>query len=192
MERVGGPGSCSVAGLILGMAAPVQACGLTRPGCRQGRWACMAWSWRRSRRSAGWPGPRLEAAVGGRRRRPVGDLSSAVSGRIPSPGGWVVPPGVRPAWNWTPPPGIVPRPDRAPRWVRWWYGTPVIDRYAYSWMWWHGAWDVVPAVAPAPGGGDIAGVREPRRPRAPSGAGAAPVPQGPDAPASTASAPADL
>jgi hypothetical protein len=74
-------------------------------------------------------------AAGSGSRRPVGDLSSAESGRIPSPGGWVVPPGVRPAWNWTPPPGIVPRPDRAPRWVRWWYGTPVIDRYAYSWMW---------------------------------------------------------
>jgi hypothetical protein len=22
--------------------------------------------------------------------------------------------------------------------------TPLIDRYAYAWMWWHGAWDVVP------------------------------------------------
>jgi hypothetical protein len=46
-------------------------------GCRQGRWACMAWSWRRSRRSAGWPGPRLEAAVGGR----------LVTCRRPSPAG---------------------------------------------------------------------------------------------------------
>ena len=117
----------------------------------------MAWSWRRSRRRHGWPGPRRGAAGGGQPARwSVRDTSPAESGRVPSPGGWAVPPGVRPAWNWTPPPGIAPRPDRAPRWVRWWYGTQFIDRYAYSWMWWHGAWDVVPA-----GGGDTAGIREP-------------------------------
>jgi len=27
-------------------------------------------------------------------------------------------------WNWAPPSGINPRPDRAPRWVRWWDATP--------------------------------------------------------------------
>lgn len=75
-------------------------------------------------------------------------------GRVPSPGGWTVPPGVRPGWNWTPPPGITPRPDRAPPWVRLWYYTPLIDRYAYAWMWWHGAWDVVPR------GDSIAGVAD--------------------------------
>lgn len=65
----------------------------------------------------------------------------------------------------------MPRLDRAPRWVRWWYATPLIDRYAHTWMWRHGAWDVVPPPAREPGGG--AGVREPRRPVTPADAGAA-------------------
>ena len=84
----------------------------------------MAWSWRRPRGMDRWPGLHR-----GRIQR-VRYLTEP--GRIPSPGGWIVPPGVRPAWNWTPPPGIVPRPDRAPRWVRWWYRTPLIDRYALN------------------------------------------------------------
>jgi hypothetical protein len=86
----------------------------------------------------------------------------------------------------------MPRPDRAPRWVRWWYWTPLIDRYAYAWMWWHGAWDVVPPGAGVPGGGGAAGVREPGRPAGPSGTGAVPVPAGPEPRASTASAGPDL
>jgi hypothetical protein len=63
--------------------------------------------------------------------------------RVPSPGGWTPPPGVIPAWNWTAS-GIEPRLDRIPRWVRVWYRTPLIDRWAYAWMWKHGGWDVAP------------------------------------------------
>jgi hypothetical protein len=38
-----------------------------------------------------------------------------------------------------------------PRWVRLWYRTPFIDRYAYEWMWWHGGWSVlVPADESCP------------------------------------------
>jgi hypothetical protein len=90
----------------------------------------MSWSWRR---------PRGRDRRPGLHRGPVERVRYETEpGRIPSPGGWTVPSNVRPAWNWTPPPGIVPRPDRAPRWVRWWYHAPLIDRYAYAWMWWHG------------------------------------------------------
>ena len=35
-----------------------------------------------------------------------------------SPGSWVPPAGVRPAWNWTPPYGLTARLDRVPLWVR--------------------------------------------------------------------------
>lgn len=64
---------------------------------------------------------------------------------VPSPGGWAVPQGRLAAWNWTPPAGARPRPDRMPLWVRIWYRTPLIDRYAYAWMWFGGGWDVGPA-----------------------------------------------
>jgi hypothetical protein len=66
---------------------------------------------------------------------------------VPSPGGWKAPPGTRPAWNWTPPPGIAPRLDRTPWWARVWYDTPLVDRYAHAWLWYHGGWDVVPPEA---------------------------------------------
>ncbi len=65
--------------------------------------------------------------------------------RVPSPGGWMAPPGVRPAWNWIPPgSGITPRLDRVPWWARLWYNTPLVDRYAHAWLWYHGGWDVIP------------------------------------------------
>ena len=67
--------------------------------------------------------------------------------RVASPGGWSVPAGVRPAWDWTPPPGVEPRLDRVPLWARVWYGTPLVDRYAHSWLWYHGGWDVIPPEA---------------------------------------------
>jgi hypothetical protein len=70
--------------------------------------------------------------------------------RVPSPGGWSAPAGVLPAWNWTPPPGLEPRLDMAPWWVRVWYGTPLIDRYAHAWLWYHGGWNVVPPEAWTP------------------------------------------
>lgn len=65
--------------------------------------------------------------------------------RVASPGGWAVPAGLRPAWNWVPPPGIEPRPDRVPLWARLWFATPLLDRYAHQWLWHHGGWDVIPA-----------------------------------------------
>jgi hypothetical protein len=131
----------------------------------------MAWSWRQTRRR---PHRAVSRAGWAEGRQPP----APQPGHVPSPGGWAVPAGVRPAWNWAPPPGIVPRPDRAARWVRWWYWTPFADRYAYAWMWRHGAWDVVPPGVAQPGG-DGAGVREPRRPAAPAGtATAAAVPEG--------------
>jgi hypothetical protein len=67
--------------------------------------------------------------------------------RVPSPGGWTVPPRVRPAWSWTPAPGITARLDRVRWWVRLWYRTPFVDRYACAWMWHRGGWDAVPPEA---------------------------------------------
>lgn len=57
---------------------------------------------------------------------------------VASPGAWTPPAGTMPGWNWTPPEGVRPRPDRAPLWVRVWYRTPFVDRYASVWMWHHG------------------------------------------------------
>jgi hypothetical protein len=31
-----------------------------------------------------------------------------------------------------------------PRWVRIWFRTPFLDRYAHQWMWFRGGWDVDP------------------------------------------------
>lgn len=60
---------------------------------------------------------------------------------LSSPGEWTEPAGRRPGWSWVPL-GAVARPDLMPGWVRVWYHTPFIDRYARSWMWRHGGWDV--------------------------------------------------
>ena len=79
-----------------------------------------------------------------------------------SPGGWVPPPGVLPGWDWLPPDhGVRPRLDRVPGWVRAWFHTPFLDRYAYAWMWRHGCLELVPPREPPAG---PAGDREPRRP----------------------------
>lgn len=67
----------------------------------------------------------------------------------PSPGGWQPPRHRLPAWDWAPPSGLRPRLDRVPQWVRVWYHTPFIDRYAHAWMWRHGGWDVLPPSPPA-------------------------------------------
>lgn len=32
---------------------------------------------------------------------------------------------------------------------------PFLDRFAYSWMWVHGGWDIVPHLEPDPGEGDV-------------------------------------
>lgn len=79
-----------------------------------------------------------------RRRPPFIATGSDDDGRVPSPGGWSVPDGVRPGWDWTPSGGARPRLDRLPLWARLWYRTPVLDRSAHVWMWSHGGWDVVP------------------------------------------------
>lgn len=67
---------------------------------------------------------------------------------VPSPSGYRPPADCLPAWNWSPPGGIRPRLDRMPLWVRIWYRTPFVDRYAYAWMWRHGGWDVLPPSRP--------------------------------------------
>lgn len=67
-----------------------------------------------------------------------------MSGPVVSPGGWQVPPGRRPGWDWTPPGGATARPDRMPRTVRVLLWTPFLDRYAHQRMWWRGGWDVDP------------------------------------------------
>jgi hypothetical protein len=86
-------------------------------------------------------------------------------GFVFSPGGWSAPKGSVPAWNWLPPSGAVPRVDLMPTLVRAWYRTPLIDRYAYAWMWRHGGWEVKPPTVTD--GGSHAGIREPRPPRTP-------------------------
>lgn len=66
---------------------------------------------------------------------------------VPSPGGWRPPMGRIPGWNWLPAEGIRPRLDRAPAWVRVWVRIPLVDRFAYGWMWHNGMWDVIPPNA---------------------------------------------
>ena len=69
-----------------------------------------------------------------------------VYGAVASPGNWVVPPVMRPGWDWLPEQGVRgahPRLRGMPRWVRVWYRTPFLDRYAYEWMWWHSGWGVL-------------------------------------------------
>ncbi len=51
-----------------------------------------------------------------------------MSGPVASPGGWQIPPGRKPGWDWTPPGGATPRPDRMPRTVRVLRRTPFLDR----------------------------------------------------------------
>ena len=62
---------------------------------------------------------------------------------VASPGNWIAPPGLRPGWQWLPENGAVPNLRAMPWWVRAWYRTPCIDRFAYEWMWWHGGWSVL-------------------------------------------------
>lgn len=89
---------------------------------------------------AGVPAP-TRVASGPARRDAMDNYWRALT---PSPAGWESPRGVIPMWNWAPPGGGHPRLDRVPRWVRTWYHTPFVDRYAHAWMWRHGGWDVLP------------------------------------------------
>lgn len=54
--------------------------------------------------------------------------------------------------------GLTPRLDRVSQWVRVWFRTPFLDRFASSWMWKHGGWDVLPPFEDGP---EESGVREP-------------------------------
>ena len=63
---------------------------------------------------------------------------------VPSPGGWSAPAKAMPGWRWGPVWGLRSRLDRMPWWVRTWSSVPLLDRYAYVWMWYHGGWDVLP------------------------------------------------
>jgi hypothetical protein len=78
------------------------------------------------------------------RSRPDRDDGAEMTGPIVSPGGWQVPSGRKPGWDWTPPGGATARSDRMPRTVRILYRTPFLDRYAHQCMWWRGGWDVDP------------------------------------------------
>jgi hypothetical protein len=71
---------------------------------------------------------------------------------------------MRPGWDWLPDHGALPNLRDMPLWVRIWYRTPFIDRYAYEWMWWRGGWSVLVPGQPPPPTEPGAGVREPRRP----------------------------
>lgn len=99
--------------------------------------------------------PRRYATYGAERLQRDGPLVKVAeeqggkSGQfIPSPGGWVVPHGAAPGWDWVPPSGAYPRPDLMGRWVRLWYKSPFVDRYARSWLWRHGGFDVLPPNGP--------------------------------------------
>ena len=74
-------------------------------------------------------------------------LRRMTPGQVASPGGWKPPAGSLPGWNWTPPQGVAPRLDLAPRWVRAWYWTPFLDRYAHMWLWEHGYMEIEPPSA---------------------------------------------
>lgn len=73
-----------------------------------------------------------------------------------SPGDWVAPTGSLPGWNWLPEDyGVRPALERIPRWVRAWFRTPFVDRYAYAWMWNHGGLELLPsAEGPGSSGSD--------------------------------------
>lgn len=92
---------------------------------------------------------------------PVGVVAAPRWGLVPAPGRdlpWRAPPaaegrataqdgldgGDPPAGSRGPPDGLRARLDRVPGWLRLWYRTPWVDRYAHRWMWDPGGWDVLP------------------------------------------------
>jgi hypothetical protein len=78
---------------------------------------------------------------------------------VRSPGSWAVPAGRRPGWDWLPEYRARPNLRAVPRWARLWYRVPLIDRYAYEWMWWHGGWSVLVPVDTPPSAARLSGVR---------------------------------
>ncbi len=91
------------------------------------------------------------------------------AGCVFSPGGWTVPRGSKPGWDWLPEGGAGERQDRAPGWVLWWLNLPFLDRWAHVWMWNHACFEVRPPDdAPPPPPDSL--VREPRQPLPPDDA----------------------
>jgi hypothetical protein len=80
-----------------------------------------------------------------------------------------------------------------PGWVRAWFRTPFIDRYAHVWMWNRGGWEVAQSPEQSDGG-DAAAVRKPRRSIASVGRLAADVQAQADRPSTgpNAHGPADI
>jgi hypothetical protein len=106
-----------------------------------------------------WRNPAALPEDGQAESRPTGPTTKFL---VRSPGGWLVPPGRRPGWDWLPEDGGLAMLRGLPWWARIWYRTPFIDRYAYAWMWWHGGWAVTPKAGTPP---PPVRVREPRRPK---------------------------
>jgi hypothetical protein len=117
-------------------------------------------SWRRCLLSGGGLAVGSVLVEGSHRSRPLWGLGPRGRARpsatshierstdvVASPGGWVVPTGSLPMWDWLPPGGGRPRLDRVPLPVRLWYELPYLDRYAHAWMWRHGGWDVAPSTS---------------------------------------------
>ena len=114
-------------------------------------------------------------------RRTVSTSSAGGGLLVPSPGGWQASSGARPGWDWVPPCGASVNASVLPLWVRVWRRLPLLDRYAYQWMWHHGGWLVEPAGR-GTGGGDPAEDRAPLHPVQPNdqAAVALPDPSAPD------------
>ena len=107
-----------------------------------------------------------------RGRRTVNLASARGDVLVPSPGGWRASSGSVPGWNWVPPCGATLNVDALPLWANLWRRTPLLDRFAYPWLWHHGYWLVAPAGR-ATGGGEPSGDRAPRRPPPTGGQAAA-------------------
>jgi hypothetical protein len=82
-------------------------------------------------------GPRDDAPSWYRNREP------SMPGRVFSPGPWAVPTRKIASLTWAPPGGVVPRLDLVPGWVLRLFYAPFIDRWAFTWMWCHGAFEVL-------------------------------------------------
>jgi hypothetical protein len=69
--------------------------------------------------------------------------------RVPSPGPWPAPLGVRAGSDWLPPGGISERTDRLSLWRRVWLRVAHSSHQRAEWLWFHGGYDVETRVAAA-------------------------------------------